>query len=222
MRARGSPRRGRRGRRRGEEGVAAVGEVLAEDGDVAGDHRQAGGHGLEDDQAPALLDRGEGEGVGGAVPGGSSSSGRVPSEDDVAVQAQAEAGQAREDLVAVGGVVLERVPADDREHRRGVEAPREQAERANEVVAALARLDAADGQQERTAVGADACAAGPRGARAAIGRRSARRSTPLGTTVGRRRRSSSRRIACHCRLTTSTTSGSRIARALAVDQRGGW
>jgi hypothetical protein len=141
---------------RHEEGVLVVGQVLAENRDVGGDHREAGAHRLQDSQAPPLLERGEHQCVGRPVPVGQLIVGDRAQEDYVAAELEAHTGKARQGRLAVGGVILERVPAGHDQHGAGLAPPLDLGQGPEEVDAPLAGLDAADGQeQEAPLVGAD-------------------------------------------------------------------
>ncbi len=178
QRPHGAGQRRRVGRRH-EQRVDPGGEVLAEHGDVGGHDRQAGGHGLQHGQAPALLDRRERQGVGGPVPGGELAVGDRAEQHDVAPQLQAERRHAAQRRLPVLPVVLEGVAADDRQHRARVDLGLQPAQRLDEVDAALAGLDPADGQEQEPVLGPDLPAerrpaARHRSARSAAGRRRCR------------------------------------------------
>ena len=143
---------------------------------------------------------------------GSSSSATVPSSDDVAVEAQPEVGQAREHLVAVPPVVLERSgrrrrrapPAGRRGRRPGPSARTRWSLPLRGSMPPTARSrKAVVGTGPGAEPGRVRCAGARR--RIGLGRRRWGRPRP-------RRRSRRAGCAATCRITTSTTSGSTMAR----------
>ena len=118
-----------------------------------------------------------------AYQAGMSTSGTVPTQHDVVVRARDRArGSSASTPLAVGPVVLEGVTADDGQHgrrRRGRDFISASAR--DQGVAALARLDAADGQDQRAGSAAPTCARSC-AARSGPATTNRARSTPLGTT----------------------------------------
>ncbi len=143
--------------RRHHQAVLARREELAQHGQVARHHRQAGRLGLEDHEPEALALGGEGQGVRGPVEGGHVRVGHRPQHGDVGgcgrgrapVHAQAQALGVGLPGRPVVGVVEQRLAAGDREQRPRPQVAAGAVEGLEQGPAALARLDAADRQDRR-------------------------------------------------------------------------
>ena len=131
---------------RRQQRALAVGEEAAEHVEVGGDDRQLGGERLERGQPEALLDRGEGEHVGGPVqaldrppaPAGRARA-RAPPTPSSSTRASKRSSSC--------AVVEQRRAAGDQQQRVELAARRAQrGEALQQRERALARLDPADGQ----------------------------------------------------------------------------
>ena len=142
-----------------EQRAGAVAEEPAEDVEVGHDRGQPGGERLEDGEPEALLRRGQGEDVGGAVE--PLELGVLDRAEHAQVAVEAELGRARVEAVDLVAVVEQRRAAGDEQHGAAVgQRVAGGGEALEQRERALARLDPADREDREPAVEARGVARG--------------------------------------------------------------